>query len=86
MYKNKNNNIKLVPLNLIMELEEILKNPVFNRSELSALLYPNEDRAKVKKRFNDKLAKRNNNKFSEIEKEKLKQILSDILKKIKKIN
>lgn len=62
-----------------MEIEEFLKNRLFNKSEVARLLYSeeSENRRKASSRLEDKITKRNYNKLSAVEKEKIIEIFEN---------
>lgn len=65
-----------------MEIEEFLKNRLFNKSEVARLLYSeeSENRRKASSRLDDKITKRNYNKLSAVEKEKIFEIFENQFK------
>lgn len=65
-----------------MEIEEFLKNRLFNKSEVARLLYSeeSENRRKASSRLDDKITKRNYNKLSTVEKEKIIEIFENQFK------
>lgn len=65
-----------------MEIEEFLKNRLFNKSEVARLLYSeeSENRRKASSRLDDKITKRNYNKLSAVEKEKIIEIFENQFK------
>ncbi|WP_303811743.1 hypothetical protein [Apibacter mensalis] len=65
-----------------MEIEEFLKNRLFNKSEVARLLYSeeSENRRKASSRLEDKITKRNYNKLSAVEKEKIIEIFENQFK------
>ena len=65
-----------------MDIEDFLKNRLFNKSEVARLLYSeeSENRRKASSRLEDKITKRNYNKLSAVEKEKIIEIFENQFK------